>query len=54
VFGVLEVIFRYDPISGQSFGASKGQIAFIASMEVLNIGRLVADESGRWISVGGL
>jgi hypothetical protein len=54
VFGVLEVILRHDPIPGQSFDAGKGQIAFIASMEVLNITRLVADESGRLISVCGL
>jgi hypothetical protein len=54
VFGVLEVILRHDPIPPQSFGAGKGQIAFIASMEVLNITSLVADESGRLISVGGL
>ena len=54
MFGVLEVIFRYDPISRQSFGAGKGQITFIASMEVLNIAPLVGDESIRLISVGGL
>jgi hypothetical protein len=54
VFGVLEVILCHDPIPPQCFGVGKGQIAFIASMEVLNITRLVADESGRLISVGGL
>lgn len=54
MFGVLEVIFRYDPISGQSFGAGKGQITFIASLGVLNIARLAGDESIRLISVGGL
>jgi hypothetical protein len=54
VFGVLEVILRHDPIPRQSFGAGKGQIAFIASMEVLNIPRRAADESGRLIFLGGL
>jgi hypothetical protein len=54
VFGVLEVILRHDPITPQSFGTGKGQIAFIASMEILNIARLVADDSGRLICVGGL
>ena len=54
VFGVLEVILCHDPIPPQCFGVGTGQIAFIASMEVLNITRLVADESGRLISVGGL
>jgi hypothetical protein len=54
VFGVLEVILRHDPIPPQSFGAGQGQIAFIASLEVLNIARLGADESGRLRSVGGL
>lgn len=54
VFGMLEVILRHDPIPAQSFGAGQGQIAFIASLEVLNITRLGADESGRSISLGGL
>jgi hypothetical protein len=54
VFGVLEVIFRRDPISGQSFGAGECQISFIASLGVLNVTCLVADECGRLISVGGL
>jgi hypothetical protein len=54
VFGVLEVIFRHDPIPAQSFGAGHGQIAFIASLEGLNITRLGADEPGRLISLGGL
>jgi hypothetical protein len=54
VFGVLEVILGDDPIPGQSFGAGQDQIAFIASLEVLNITRLGVDESGRLISLGGL
>jgi hypothetical protein len=54
VFGVLEVILRHDPIPCQSFGAGKGQVAFIVSLEVLNITRLGADEPGRLISLGGL
>ena len=54
MFGVLEVILRRDPIPGESFGTSHGQIAFIASLEVLNVTRLGADEPGRLISSGGL
>jgi hypothetical protein len=54
VFGVLEVILRHYPIPGESFGAGKGQIAFIASFKVLNITRVGADESDRWISLAGL
>src|SRR3984885_12807586 len=54
VFGVLEVILRRDPIPGESFGTGHGQIAFIASLEVLNITRLGTDEPGRLISSGGL
>jgi hypothetical protein len=50
VFGVLEEILRHDPIPGQSFGAGKGQITFIVSLEVLNIARVGAE----WISLGGL
>jgi hypothetical protein len=54
VFGMLEEILRHDPIPCQSFGAGKGQIAFIVSLDVLNITRLGADESGRLISLGGV
>jgi hypothetical protein len=54
MFGVLEVILRRDPIPGQSFGAGKVQIAFIASLEILNITRPGANKSGRLISLGGL
>lgn len=43
VFGVLKVIFRYDPISGQNFSTSQVHIAFIASLEVLNVTHLGAD-----------
>src|ERR1700723_1879096 len=54
VLGVLEVILRRDPIPGQSFGAGQVQIAFIASLEVLNINRSGADEAGRLLSLGGV
>jgi hypothetical protein len=54
VFGVLGVILRQDPIPGQSFGASQGQIAFIVSLGVLSVPRLEAGEPGRFISPGGL
>ena len=49
VFGVLEVILRHDPVPGQSFGARQGRIAFIASLEILNVHRLWADKPGRLI-----
>ena len=54
MFGVLEVILRYDPIPGQSFGVGQGQIAFIVSLGVLSVPRLGAREPGRFISLGGL
>jgi hypothetical protein len=54
VFGVLEVILRHDPVPSQGFGAGQGQIAFIASFEILNVARLGADEPRRLISLGGL
>ena len=54
MLGVLEVILRHDPVPGQSFGAGQGRIAFIASLEIVSVTRLEADESGRLISLGGL
>lgn len=55
MFGVLEVILRHDPVPRQSFGAGQGRIAFIACLEIVNVTRLGADESGRLIFlVGGL
>lgn len=54
MFGVLEVILRYDPVPGQSFGVGQGQIAFIVSLGVLSVPRLGAGEPGRFISLGGL
>ena len=49
VFGVLEVILRHDPVPGQSFGAGQGRIAFIASLEILNVHCLWAAKDGRLI-----
>jgi hypothetical protein len=49
VFGVLEVFLRHDPVPGQSFGAGQGRIAFIASLEILNVHRLWAAKDGRLI-----
>ena len=54
VFGVLEVVLRHDTIPSQSFSAGKRQIAFIASMEVLNIICVPANKSARSRSLGGL
>jgi hypothetical protein len=54
MLGVLEVILRQDPVPGQSFGASQGQIAFIVSLGVLSVPRLGAGEPGRVISPVGL
>lgn len=54
MFGVLEVIFRHDPVPGHSFGARKGQIAFIVSLVVLSVPRLGTRVSRRFISLGGL
>jgi hypothetical protein len=49
VFGVLVIILRHDPVPGQSFGAGQRRIAFIASLEILNVHRLWADKDGRLI-----
>jgi hypothetical protein len=49
VFGVLEIILRHDSVPGQSFGAGQGRIAFIASLETLNVHRLWADNPGTLI-----
>jgi len=49
VFGVLEVILRHDPVPAQSFGAGQGRIAFIASLEILNVHSLWADNPGTLI-----
>jgi hypothetical protein len=53
MFGVLEVILRHDPVPGQSFGAGQGRIAFIASLEIVNVTGLEADDSGRLIFLAG-
>src|ERR1700730_12634976 len=50
MFGVLEIILCHDPVPGQSFGAGQGQKAFIVSLCVLNVSRLGARDSGRFIS----
>lgn len=50
---MLEVILRDDPVSGQSFGVSQGEIAFIVSLDVLRVPRLGAEGPGRFISLGG-
>ena len=48
MFGVLVVILRRDPVSGQSFGAGQDQVAFIAPLCVLRVPRLGAGMSGRF------
>jgi hypothetical protein len=40
VFGMLEIIFRCDPIPGQSLGTGQYQIAFIVSLGVFRVLRL--------------
>jgi hypothetical protein len=54
VLGVLEVILRCDPVSGQSFGASQDQIALIVFLCVLRVPRLRAGRPGGFVSPGGL
>ena len=49
VFGMLVIIFRCDPVPGQSLGAGQYQIAFIVSLGVLRVLRLGTGRSRRFV-----
>ncbi len=50
MFGVLEIVLRRDPVSGQCFGASQSQVALIGFLCALRVPCLSVREPGRFCS----